>query len=156
MRYSTVLFSFFAESLLQSSESSQDSSESDSECSADTESSDQSENSDSDMPGPMNEEMEQFLLSLDRDKVSTRAAFRTSASFAKWRGLNPRSLRISRTTLQRKRQFVRAKVVGNMKATFKPKKPLAVHWDEIKVAALGLSTRLPTVVTGIARFSYNY
>ena len=111
-------------------------------------------------PGPSNEDMQKFVINLDRAKISTRAAFRTSASFAKFGGLHPRSLRISRSSLQRRRKLVRASVVQEIKAGFKPTVPLAVHWDEIKVAPLkgrvGISTRLPIIVTGTAHFSYTY
>ncbi|KAE8738023.1 hypothetical protein FOCC_FOCC016504, partial [Frankliniella occidentalis] len=65
--------------------------------------------------------------------------------------LDPKSVKISRTSIRRKRQKARETAWLGIRESFKPSVPLTVHWDGIKVKNLtgrAKVERLPVIVTG--------
>ncbi|KAK3910088.1 Protein CROWDED NUCLEI 1 [Frankliniella fusca] len=94
---------------------------------------------------------DELLLALDRSQVSSRNAFRSVSMAARFFRLDLKSVRISRSTLQRKREKVRNAVWMGIREAFQPSVPLTVHADGIKVRDLKgreKVERLPVIVTG--------
>ncbi|KAK3924612.1 Threonine--tRNA ligase [Frankliniella fusca] len=94
---------------------------------------------------------EELLLGLDRAHISSRDAFRNLSMAARYFRLDIKSLKISRTSIRRKRKRARNSLWLGIKESFKPSGPLTVHWDGIKVSRLrgrGKVKRLPVIVTG--------
>jgi hypothetical protein len=92
-----------------------------------------------------------MALILDRGKISARDAFRIVTSVMKLSGSN---MKVSYTSLVLLRKRTRLEEATFIRQQFRPKGPLTVHFDGIKMCPLagdnGITKveRLPVVITG--------
>lgn len=81
-------------------------------------------------------DVKELLINLDRGKISVRKAFRVIGALAKVANMDLRQLKLSVTSIHRKRAKARSEEAGAIRLNFKPEGPLTVHMDGKKVPPL--------------------
>lgn len=94
---------------------------------------------------------ETVALALDRTKTSSRSGTHILAAAATTLGYKIKDVKLSHSTIHRRRQIIRTKMAAQLKSNLQVSKHLTVHWDGKILPEfnnVGKVERLPIIVSG--------